>query len=101
VACAPPRADRWIVVTGWLINFVNILFQVLSFAIIARALLSWFNLGPTNPLVRILYDVTEPILAPLRRVIPTFGMIDITPIVAYLLLQLAQGLLVGALVRGL
>ncbi|HEY7061206.1 MAG TPA: YggT family protein [Chloroflexota bacterium] len=76
-------------------RFIEILFQVLIFAIVARALLSWFNLGPGNPLVRILYDVTEPILAPLRRVIPTIGMIDITPIAAILLLELAQRLLLS------
>ena len=57
-------------------------------AIVARALLSWFNLRPDNPLVVILYDVTEPILAPLRRVIPRIGMLDISPMVAILLLYL-------------
>jgi len=78
-----------------LANFIDLLFTALVFAIIARALISWFNLGPTNPLVRILNDVTEPVLAPLRRVIPTIGMIDITPIAAILLLQFAQHLLVS------
>jgi len=82
-------------------QFIDILFQVLIFAIIARALLSWFNLGPSHPLVRILYDLTEPILAPLRRVIPMIGMIDITPIVAIILLQVIQSILLSALPRGL
>lgn len=81
----------------FLLNFVSLLFQALTFAIIARALLSWFNLGPSHPIVRILYDVTEPILAPLRRVIPMIGMIDITPLVAILLLELAQRLLLNSL----
>jgi YggT family protein len=88
-------------VMDWLRQFVDILFQVLIFAIIARALLSWFNLGPSHPLVRILYDLTEPILAPLRRVIPMIGMIDITPIVAIILLQVIQSILLSALPRGL
>ncbi len=88
-------------VTDWLRAFIDLLFQALIFAIIARALLSWFNLGPSHPLVRILYDLTEPILAPLRRVIPTIGMIDITPIVAIILLQVIQGLLLQVLPRGL
>jgi YggT family protein len=66
---------------------VNILFQILTLAIIVRALLSWFNLPPTNPLVTILYDVTEPILSPLRRIVPRIGMIDITPIVAIILMD--------------
>ena len=64
-----------------------------------RALLSWFNLGPYNPLVRILYDVTEPILAPLRQIIPRIGMIDISPIVAILLLQLLQQVVIENIVR--
>lgn len=80
--------------TGWLLQFITLLFQALIFAIVARALLSWFNLGPDNPAVRILNDVTEPILAPLRRVIPTIGMIDITPIVAILLLEAIRNILV-------
>jgi YggT family protein len=87
--------------TALLLQFIGILFQALILAIVARALLSWFNLGPGHPVVRILYDVTEPILAPLRRVIPRIGMFDITPIVAILLLELAQRLLFGLLVRSL
>jgi YggT family protein len=88
-------------VTVWLLQFISLLFQVLIFAIVARALLSWFNLGPSNPLVRILYDVTEPILAPLRRVIPTIGVIDITPIAAILLLEFVQRVLVDIVVKSL
>lgn len=84
--------------TDWVLTFVPLLFQVLTFAIVARALLSWFNLGPGHPLVRVLYDLTEPILAPLRRVVPTIGMIDITPIAAILLLELAQRLLLSVLI---
>ncbi len=68
--------------------FVNILVQVLTFAIIIRALFSWFPLGPGNPLVTVLDQITEPILAPLRRVVPRLGLIDITPIVAIVLLQI-------------
>ncbi|MGI8915371.1 MAG: YggT family protein [Chloroflexota bacterium] len=66
------------------------LLRVLSFAIIGRALISWFAPGSNNPLVRLLIEVTEPILAPLRRIIPLIGMIDITPIVALFLLNVLQ-----------
>lgn len=69
------------------IQFVNILVTVLSYAIIIRALITWFPIAPDNPIVRVLDDVTEPIMAPLRRVVPRIGMIDITPIVALLVLQ--------------
>ncbi len=82
----------------FLYKFVDLLFNILIFAIVGRALLSWFNVGPGNPIGRILYEVTEPILGPMRRVIPMIGMLDISPIVAILLLTFMQGLILNALV---
>lgn len=85
----------------FLANFIDILFQVLIFAIVGRALLSWFPVRPGNPffqLALILHQITEPILAPLRRVIPTIGMIDISPIVAIFLLDIGRRVLEGALI---
>jgi YggT family protein len=81
----------------FLASFVQILFQILIFAILARALLSWFPVAQGSPIVRILDDVTEPILAPLRRVVPRLGMMDITPIVAMIGLQILEGILVSGL----
>ena len=52
-----------------------------------RAIISWFSLDPRNPLVEVLDQITEPILSPLRRIVPRIGMIDITPLVAIILLQ--------------
>ena len=60
---------------------------MLTAAIFIRVLLSWFPIDPRNPLVALLYDVTEPILEPLRRVIPRLGMFDLSPLVALLLIQ--------------
>lgn len=80
----------------FLYRFIDLLFNILIFAIVGRALLSWFNVGPGNPIGRFLYEITEPILAPLRRVIPMIGMLDITPIVAILLLSFMQNLLLQA-----
>ena len=80
--------------------FVNALFTIMIWAIIGRALLSWFPMRPGNPfhpLAVILFQITEPVLGPLRRVIPTIGMIDISPIVALLLLQFLQNVLDRAL----
>lgn len=73
--------------------FVSMLFFILQFAIIIRALMSWFNPSPENPVVRIVYEITEPVLAPLRRIVPRIGMIDITPIVAILLMQVIESVL--------
>ncbi len=78
---------------AFLFDFLRVLCEVLSLAIIFRAILSWFSPRPTNMLVIILNKVTEPILAPLRRIIPRAGMFDFTPLVAIVLLQLVAGLL--------
>lgn len=71
-----------------LVNFLALLCNILSFAIFVRAILSWFPISPNNSFVVVLYQVTEPFIAPLRRVIPMLGMIDITPLVAMIILQI-------------
>lgn len=81
----------------FLYSFVELLFNILIFAIIGRALLSWFNVGPGHPIGRVLHEITEPILAPLRQVMPRIGMLDISPIVAILLLSFLQGIILRAL----
>ena len=69
-----------------LINLVVLLLQIIWFAIFARAIISWFPIDQNGPVVRALDAITEPILEPLRRVVPRVGMIDITPMVAILLI---------------
>ncbi len=81
-------------------SFIEILFNVLSVAILLRVLLSWFNVNPFHPIVAFLDQITEPILGPLRRVIPPIGMIDITPIVALVLLQVVEMILLSFIPRG-
>ena len=70
---------------------------VLTALIFFRAILSWFPIDPHNPLVTLLYEVTEPILAPMRNVIPRIGMMDITPLVAIILIQVIGRALVANL----
>ena len=79
--------------TFWL-NFISLLLDVLTIAIFVRAILSWFSPSPNNILANILYQITEPLLAPLRRIIPKVGMLDLTPLVAIILLQLVGSLLI-------
>jgi len=80
-----------------LYNFVTIFVQVLTWSIIIRTLLSWFSIGGggIQPLFRLLLEITEPVLAPIRRVLPTAGMIDFSPLVALLLIQFVGGILAG------
>jgi YggT family protein len=71
----------------WLLYFVNYLCRILSLAVFVRAILSWFAMSRYNPVIVLLDDLTEPILSPLRRVVPLLGMFDITPIVAIIILN--------------
>ncbi len=84
----------------FLIRFVDILVTVLWIAILARVLVSWIPVGqdsPFMPLVRVIYQITEPILAPIRRLIPSLGMLDLSPMIAIILLMIVQQIVNRAL----
>ena len=81
-----------------LANLVSLVLTVYLWIIIARALLSWVNPDPSNPIVRFLYRVTEPVLRPVRRRLPTLAMgLDLSPLVVILGIYLLQEFLVGTL----
>jgi len=65
--------------------------------VIIRAFISWVNPDPYNPIVRFLYQVTEPILYPIRRRLPFMGGIDLSPLVVILIIVFLQIALVGTL----
>jgi YggT family protein len=71
-------------IVSWLFDFVRI-------AILVRVISSWLPISPYSVWIRWSYAVSEPILRPLRQVIPGMGMIDITPIIAYFLIGFIQG----------
>ncbi|HEY3063155.1 MAG TPA: YggT family protein [Chloroflexota bacterium] len=73
-----------------LLNFVSIFLQILWLLILVRVLLSWFPVDPRNPIIRTLFEITEPVLAPFRRVIPRIGMFDLSPLAALLVIQFVQ-----------
>ncbi len=75
-------------------------FGILRLALIIRIISSWFGMSPYSRWIRWTYLLTEPILAPLRQIIPTIGVIDITPIVAWFLLSLLQWLVLSILGAG-
>ena len=70
------------------LNLVDILYILFLWTMIIRVVLSWLNVRPDNPIVVIVYNITEPVLAPLRRITPRLGMIDVTPMLAIILLYL-------------
>ena len=73
--------------------------QVLTFAIFIRAVLSWFptsnRSGFLATIQQVMYQITEPMLAPLRRIVPRTGMIDFTAMIAMILLQILAAVLVS------
>ena len=81
-----------------LIWIINIVFGVCELLILIRVLLSWVNTSPYNPLVRILYSLTDPLLKPLQRIIPPIGgTLDISPMAALVLLYIVQRVLISLL----
>ncbi|HLF28640.1 MAG TPA: YggT family protein [Anaerolineae bacterium] len=81
-----------------IIGLVRFLFELYSLILIARILASWVRLDPYHPLVRLLYQLTEPLLAPIRRLLPQTGMIDFSPIVAFIVLRVAEEIVLRILV---
>ncbi|MFN3974777.1 MAG: YggT family protein [Dehalococcoidia bacterium] len=73
-----------------LAQFIFYLTTALYVAILVRVILSWFPIGGNNPIVAFVYQVTEPILAPIRRIVPRIGVIDLSPLIAIIILVLIQ-----------
>lgn len=71
-----------------------------TLAIFVRIILSWFGTTYANRLMRFLIRLTEPLLSPLRRMLPTVGMFDVSPIVAFLIVFVCQAAVAATLLRG-
>jgi YggT family protein len=83
------------------IQVVQTLFQVYSFILLARVLTSWFQVDPYNPVIRILYQLTEPLLAPIRRLLPQTGMMDFSPIVAFVVITVVERIVISMMYSAL
>ena len=75
---------------------VNILLTIMMVLIFARAVISWVNPDPFNPLVQFLTRTTEPVLEPIRRLLPPMG-IDVSPIIAFFMITFLQRFMVPSL----
>jgi YggT family protein len=74
--------------------FVELFVTALFLVVMGRVLVSWINPTFRGPVARFLYDTTEPLLAPIRRLLPSTGMIDLSPLVLVLLLGILLRLVV-------
>lgn len=85
---------------NFLYAFANILDMALNiylWIILARAILSWVNPDPYNPIVQFLYKVTEPVLYPIRRMMPYGVGIDFSPLIVILVIYFMRGFVVKTL----
>lgn len=82
---------------NFLILFLNIFFNLLIIALFIRILLSWFRISEDNFFVQILFNITNPILLPFQKIIPPVGMIDFSPIAAFIALEIVRELLIFAI----
>ncbi|MEE8360463.1 MAG: YggT family protein, partial [Candidatus Omnitrophota bacterium] len=69
------------------------------FLLVIRIILSWFAVSPYNEIVQILYKITEPILAPFRRLPLRMGAMDFSPILAFLVIAFLRNFVVGVLTQ--
>ncbi|MFZ3063989.1 MAG: YggT family protein [Nitrospirota bacterium] len=90
-----------------LANFISALAKILDYGltiymyiIIARAVISWVNPDPYNPIVQFLYRITEPVLTPIRRLVPIYKIgVDISPIIVIMAIFFLQNFLVISLLQ--
>ena len=77
-----------------LIQVLGAILDLYAFILIARALISWVSLDPRNKIVQFLYQITEPVLAPVRQVAPPIGGLDLSLVVVLIVIQVLRAFFV-------
>ncbi|HNX95781.1 MAG TPA: YggT family protein [Holophaga sp.] len=84
----------------FLVVLVNWGISLLILVLFISAILSWFNPDPRHPVIRGIQAIVDPILRPIRAIIPPMGGFDLSPLIAFLVLRLLQSLIRDAILRG-
>lgn len=79
-------------------ELIFLIFQLYSFVILARVLMSWVQVDPYSPLARTIFNLTEPVLQPIRNLLPPASGLDFSPIIAIILLQIVGQILASMFV---
>ena len=80
----------------FVLQIISLLLQLFELALLARIILSWFpNVDRSNPIIQFLFDVTEPVLKPIREMLPSGGMFDFSPLIVFLIIQVLTTVLRG------
>jgi YggT family protein len=91
---------QWMAQSGprmWIESLVGLLFTILMAAILIRVIGSWLGIGPYKKWMRPFYLATDWLIDPIRRILPPLGMIDFSPMVAWLVLYVVRGFVMGLL----
>ena len=84
-----------------LANAINIIFRAYTILIFARVIFSWIRVDPYHPtwgpILRFIYQATEPIMQPIRNILPSMGGLDFTPIIGLIVLDLLRGVIINIL----
>jgi YggT family protein len=80
-------------------TFIVVLARILNLAILVRILLSWIPMGGSSRIITLIYEITEPILGPVRRLIPPLGGLDISPMIALILIEILERVLLTIVAR--
>lgn len=79
-----------ILLTGGVLGVVALLVNIYFFALLAMIILSWVAAGSRHPAIYLLYQITEPVMAPFRKVLPAMGGLDLSPILVFILINIIQ-----------
>ncbi len=80
-----------------LYNILDNLLEIYTVIIVIRAVISWFSPSPYNPLYRLLIQITEPIIEPVRRIMPNLGGIDLSPIIIIFIIHIIRSVVLPLL----
>ncbi|HET6367126.1 MAG TPA: YggT family protein [Pseudomonadales bacterium] len=82
-----------------LVNFIGWMLNLYSWVIIAAALITWVSPDPRNPIVQFLHRITEPVLAPVRRLLPPWktGGLDLSPLIVLIAIQFVERVILPSL----
>jgi YggT family protein len=79
------------------IGLIQLLFDLYIIVLLARVLLSWVQVDPRNPIVNLINQLTEPLLAPIRNLLPQSGGLDFSPMVAFFVVLIAEQIILSLL----
>jgi YggT family protein len=81
---------------GFVFMIIYWVLQLFELVLLARVLLSWFpDIDRSHPIIRLLFDITEPVLRPVREMLPQSTMIDFSPLIVFLVIQVLLRVLAG------